>query len=56
MPIMMESDEAKKKEIATKMVNEKIKVFLEMAEKRLKDNGGQYFVGGKVLLISVCAV
>merc|ERR1712088_256373 len=47
-PIFREKDEAKKKEMTEKFMKEDIPPFMKNLAQALKDNGGQWLVGGDV--------
>ena len=47
-PIFREKDEAKKKEMAEKFKKEELPPFMKNMAQALKDNGGQWLVGGDI--------
>merc|ERR1719150_1228235 len=49
VPVMFEKDEAKKKEMT-----EKLTPFMKNLAEALKDNGGQWLVGGDLTYADIC--
>ena len=54
VPVMFEKDEAKKKEMAQTFVQEKLTPFMKNLAEALKDNGGQWLVGGDITYADIC--
>merc|ERR1712061_499784 len=54
VPVMFEKDEAKKKEMAEKFMTEQLTPFMKNLAEALKDNGGQWLVGGDLTYADIC--